>query len=334
MNNKLPVSAKKHIKNYKERKNQISFIDGFSATLDKESSEDYSIPAKISEEKSTYIEKTQEAVHEALEKEGEGNKTLLLDSIDSWIGNLDELQEFVEATKSRLEEHGATAYYLLPNLGFEEDEVETFKELKDTFDYLIHLKGIERTGIVLKYIDVRKPEIETKIPFDITLQGLATYIPKILVTGPDNAGKSTTVKNMSDTSVSVDRLGTTVALDHGEIEREGIKTYLFGTPGQERFDWALGFLGRSIYGCFLVVDSRDPDYERAEEILEKLEDKEIPTIVLANFQNKEGALSPEEIEEEMGISAIGVDALHGENLDYALDSIFEEILSKHSWYYT
>ncbi|MDY6788883.1 MAG: GTPase [Candidatus Nanohaloarchaea archaeon] len=337
VNNKIPEYAKDHIKDYKDRNESISFIDGFSSTLGKSPEEiegDYFVEAKITDEKEEYVESTRKAVEDALEDLDSEKNTLVFDSLDSWIGEMEELQKFVKNTRKRLRDTGTTAYYLLPNLGFEEEDEDTFQRLRDTFDYLIHLKGLERTGIVLKYIDIRKPEIETKIPFDITVQGLATYIPKILVTGPENAGKSTTVQNMSDKAVSVDRLGTTVALDHGEIEREGIKTYLFGTPGQERFDWAIDFLGRSIYGCFILLDSRDPDYERAKVMLDELQEKEIPTIVLANFQNKEGAISPEEIEEEMGIKTIGVDAMHGENLELALDTMFDEIISRHFWYYT
>ncbi|MFB6198362.1 MAG: hypothetical protein ABEI52_08875, partial [Halobacteriaceae archaeon] len=103
---------------------------------------------------------------------------------------------------------------------------------------------------------------------------------------------------------------------------------------QKRFDWALNFLGKSIFGTFLIVDSRNPDYERAQEMKRELQAKGIPTIVLANFQNKEDALPPETIEQEMGIETVGCDALNGDGLDEALDKLFEKILSEHSWYYT
>jgi small GTP-binding protein len=333
INNKLPKYAKDYIKDYDVHEDKIAFVDGFSATIDKESTEAFQVSLKITESKQKYIEESQETVKDAIRsKEGYGS-TFILDSIDSWVGHWDALESFLTGIKPTLEDTNTVGYYLLPNLGFEEED-GNFERLKEMFDYVIHLKGLERSGITLKYIDIRKPDMETKVPFEITTSGLVMYVPKILVTGPYNAGKSTTVKTMSETSVSVDRLGTTVALDHGKVERRGIKADIFGTPGQKRFDWALNFLGRSIFGCFLIVDSRNPDYERAHEMHEELKAKGIPTIVLANFQNKEGSLPPESIEEEMGLATVGVDALHGGGLDESLDKLFDKILSEHSWYYT
>jgi small GTP-binding protein len=333
INNKLPRYAKEYISNYESKQDSIAFIDGFSATIGKETEEAFQIPMEITENKDEYIKGSIDTVKEALKsKEGYGS-TFVLDSIDSWVGHWDALEGFLTGVKPTLEETNTVGYYLLPNLGFEEND-GNFERLNEMFDYVIHLKGLERSGMTLKYVDIRKPEVETKIPFDITASGLVMYVPKILVTGPFNAGKSTTVENMSETSVSVDRLGTTVALDHGKVMRKGLKADIFGTPGQKRFDWALNFLGQSIFGCFIVVDARNPDYERAKEMHRELKAKGIPTIVLANFQNKDGVLPPEEIEEEMEIETVGVDALHGEGLDEALDTLFDKILGEHSWYYT
>lgn len=329
INNKLPRYAHDYIKDDEN----VSFIDGFSATINKDSEEDYQIDMKISENTGDYIEASVETVKQALEdNEGYGS-SFVLDSIDSWVGHWDALESFVDDVKGTLEDTNTIGYYLLPNLGFEEDNAN-YDQLEEMFDYVFHLKGLERSGLTLKFVHVRKPAIETKVPFDITASGLVMYVPKILVTGPYNSGKSTAVETFSETSVSVDRLGTTVALDHGKVERHGLKADIFGTPGQKRFDWALNFLGESIFGTFLMIDSRNPDYERAREMHHELEAKGIPSLVLANFQNKEDALPPETIEEELGIEAVGVDALHGDDMNAALDRLFEKILSEHSWYYT
>ncbi|MCJ7429374.1 MAG: 50S ribosome-binding GTPase [Candidatus Nanohaloarchaeota archaeon QJJ-5] len=329
INNKLPRYARDYIKT----DDNVSFIDGFSATINKETEEDYQIDMKISESTSDYIEASVATVKQALEdNEGYGS-TFVLDSIDSWVGHWDAMESFIDEISGTLEDTNTVGYYLLPNLGFEEDDAN-FEKLTEMFDYVLHLKGLERSGITLKFIHVRKPDIETKVPFDITASGLVMYVPKILVTGPYNSGKSTAVETLSETSVSVDRLGTTVALDHGKVERHGLKADIFGTPGQKRFDWALNFLGESIFGCFVMVDSRNPDYERAREMHRELEAKGIPSLVLANFQNKDDALPPETIEEELGIETRGVDALNGDNMDESLDRLFEKILSEHSWYYT
>ena len=334
INNKLPAYARDHINQYVDRKDKIAFIDGFSSTIEKEPESEYSIERKLTENKEEYIQESLDVVKTAIEDMEGWGSSFILDSIDSWIGHWDDLAEFLKGIKGTLEDTNTVGYYLLPNLGFGEEEGGNLDRLNDMFDYVIHLKGIERSGITLKYVHMRKPELDEKIPFDITPRGLVTYIPKILVTGPYNAGKSTTVNTLSEESVSVDRLGTTVSLDHGKIERNGIKADIFGTPGQERFDWAMDFLGDSIFGCFLVVDSRDPEYERVREMYRNLRDKDVPTLVLANFQNMDDALPPETIEDELDIETIGVDALHGDNMDEALDRLFDKILSQHSWYYT
>ena len=334
INNKLPAYARDHINQYVDRKDKIAFIDGFSSTIEKEPESEYSIERKLTENKEEYIQESLDVVKTAIEDMEGWGSSFILDSIDSWIGHWDDLAEFLKGIKGTLEDTNTVGYYLLPNLGFGEEEGGNLDRLNDMFDYVIHLKGIERSGITLKYVHMRKPELDEKIPFDITPRGLVTYIPKILVTGPYNAGKSTTVNTLSEESVSVDRLGTTVSLDHGKIERNGIKADIFGTPGQERFDWAMDFLGDSIFGCFLVVDSRDPEYERVREMYRNLQDKDVPTLVLANFQNMDDALPPETIEDELDIETIGVDALHGDNMDEALDRLFDKILSQHSWYYT
>lgn len=330
VNNRLPKYVKEYVK---ADEDQVAFIDGFSSTLEKESEERFSIEHNVKDDRGDYINESADVAVEALEAMDSYGSTFVVDSLDSWVGHWDELENFLNTVKPIAKETNTVSYYLLPNLGFEEDD-ENFDQLVDMFDYVVQLKGLERSGLVLKYIDIRKPDVKTKVPFDITPSGLVMYVPKILVTGPFNAGKSTTVQNMSENAVSVDRLGTTVALDHGKVEQNGLKADIFGTPGQERFDWALDFLGESMFGCFIIVDARNPDYERAKDMRRRLKAKGIPTLVLANFQNKDGAVPAETIEEELELQTIGVDALHGDGLDEALDALFEKILSEHSWYYS
>lgn len=330
INNKMPQYVKERIDEDDEEK--VAFIDGFSSTLNKDSGEKYSISTDLKDEREEYIRESKRTAKSAIrDMEGYGS-TFILDSLDAFTGKWDELESFVDELKPVAEETNTVNYYLLPNLGFKE-EGEDYERLKEIFDYVIHLKGLERSGVILKYIDIVKPATETKVPFDVAPRGLVMYVPKILVTGPYDAGKSTTVEGMSDESVSVDRLGTTVALDHGEVDRKGIKAELFGTPGQKRFDWALNFLGQSMFGCFIVADSRDPNYERIRQLKKDLKAEDLPFIVLANFQNKDGAISPEEIEEELEIETIGVNAKGGDNLEKSLERLLEKILDEHSWYY-
>ncbi|MFB6180292.1 MAG: GTP-binding protein [Candidatus Nanohalobium sp.] len=333
VNNRMPQYIRERV-DFDGAEGETAIIDGFSSTLEKESDERFQIETDLKADRSDYLEEAKETTKEALRELEDWGTTYIMDSLDTFAGQWDEVEQFVEEVKPVADETLATNYFFLPNLGFEEEDDQDLQKLEEIFDYIIHLKGLERSGIVLKYIDVRKPDIETKVPFDITPEGLVMYVPKILVTGPYDAGKSTTVQSMSEEAVSVDRLGTTVSLDHGQVERNGLKAELFGTPGQKRFDWALDFLGRSIFGCFIVVDARDPNYDRARKLKQDLKAEDLPFIVLANFQNKEGAKDPKEIEEELGITTVGIDAKHGEGLDEALEVLMQEILSQHSWYYT
>lgn len=332
VNNRMPQYIKERI-DEDGAEGETAIIDGFSSTLDKESNERFKIDTDLKADRSEYLKESKEITKEALEELEDWGTTYVMDSLDTFAGQWDEVEDFVDEVGPVADDTLAVNYYFLPNLGFEEEGDQDIERLKDIFDYVIHLKGLERSGIVLKYIDIRKPDIETKVPFDITPEGLVMYVPKLLVTGPYDAGKSTTVQSMSEQAVSVDRLGTTVSLDHGQVERNGLKAELFGTPGQKRFDWALDFLGRSIFGCFIVVDSRDPNYDRVRKLKEDLKAEELPFIILANFQNKDDAKDPEEIEEELGITTVGIDAKHDEGLDNALQTLMEEILSRHSWYY-
>ncbi len=158
--------------------------------------------------------------------------------------------------------------------------------------------------------------------------GVRAYIPKILVTGPYNAGKSTFVHAVSMRAISVDRLGTTVALDHGHVEYRGFSIDLFGTPGQERFDPILRMLGREALGVILVVDSTKPEtFPRAKQMLESVSHFGLPYVVAANKQDLPNALKPEEIRKKMflpeDVPVIPVSAVKGEGVYEVIDALLE-----------
>ncbi len=131
------------------------------------------------------------------------------------------------------------------------------------------------------------------------------YIPKILVTGPYNAGKSSFVKSISKKSVSVERMAlekfpTTIAMDIGHVDHNGFVADIFGTPGQERFDLMLDVLAKESVGAFILVDSSAPQtFARAKDMINKTQAEAIPKIIVANKQDLPGALAPEQIRETM-----------------------------------
>lgn len=103
---------------------------------------------------------------------------------------------------------------------------------------------------------------------------------KIVVTGPFSAGKTTLIRTISEITVlstETDitdatrsrKAETTVAMDFGRITIDrDLVLYLFGTPGQERFDFMWEILGEGMLGYILLIDaSREDSLEQAVGIL-------------------------------------------------------------------
>ncbi len=94
---------------------------------------------------------------------------------------------------------------------------------------------------------------------------------KIIFTGPVGAGKTTAITTLSDVPpVKTDELAsdmaknrkasTTVALDYGMmILPGGEKIHLYGTPGQERFDFMWDILTTGGIGLVLLLDNTRAD---------------------------------------------------------------------------
>ena len=90
---------------------------------------------------------------------------------------------------------------------------------------------------------------------------------KIIFTGPVGVGKTTAIAALSDdppvqtdasaSDMTAVRKGyTTVAMDYGVIRLdENTKVHLYGTPGQERFDFMWGILSKGSMGLSLLLDN-------------------------------------------------------------------------------
>jgi uncharacterized protein len=103
---------------------------------------------------------------------------------------------------------------------------------------------------------------------------------KVVVTGPFAAGKTTLIRTISEITVlstereitdetRVRKAETTVAMDFGRITIDSdLVLYLFGTPGQDRFDFMWEILGEGMLGFVLLVDPTRPDsFDEARSIL-------------------------------------------------------------------
>jgi uncharacterized protein len=94
---------------------------------------------------------------------------------------------------------------------------------------------------------------------------------KIIFTGPVGAGKTTAIHSISDvppvkTDASASdmtksrKAGTTVAMDYGIMNLDdGEKIHLYGTPGQERFDFMWDILVNGGIGLVLLLDNTRAD---------------------------------------------------------------------------
>ena len=126
---------------------------------------------------------------------------------------------------------------------------------------------------------------------------------KIVVTGPFNSGKTEFIRSVSEIDVvSTERRisaeaervkeSTTVAMDFGRITvDEDLVLYLFGTPGQRRFDFMWEILSEGMLGFIVMVDSTRPEtFREARSILETFRAyAPTPYVVAANKQDKPDA---------------------------------------------
>ncbi|MEM5794038.1 MAG: GTP-binding protein [Candidatus Aenigmatarchaeota archaeon] len=317
---KAPAAILKNMYEHGWESKDIVFVDCISFTLKQESDAKYVLKALVTRPEEAW-EKTLELFEKAL-GETPGLKTAIFDCLEVFMGvGAKKVAEGIKKLKDVFEETKTTCFFLFTDWGYSKEEIE---EVCNVMDSVIKLDTIEKKLLWMNYFQYND---SPKILFQITQTGVNIYVPKILVTGPFGAGKSSTIHSLSEKAVSIDKLGTTIALDHGYIEKKGLVCDIFGTPGQERFDWILKILARDVWGVILVVDSTKPEtFERAKEMLDKVRGYEIPFVVFANKQDLPEALSIEEIKKALGFEdVIGTCAVKKEGLEEGLRLLFDKI---------
>lgn len=136
-----------------------------------------------------------------------------------------------------------------------------------------------------------------------------TQTVKMVITGPFNAGKTQFVRAISEIDVvsternistQAERVKetTTVAMDFGRITvDDDLVLYLFGTPGQRRFDFMWEILSEGMLGFVVVVDSTRPEtFREAKSILETFRAyAPTPYVVAANKQDMADAWAVDDL---------------------------------------
>jgi signal recognition particle receptor subunit beta len=131
---------------------------------------------------------------------------------------------------------------------------------------------------------------------------------KIVITGPFNSGKTQFIKTISDIEVvstekhitTEDRgikAETTVAMDYGRAVVDSDTLYLYGTPGQTRFEFMWEILSREMSGFVVLVDSTDPpSFPDAAELISLFAGYvSVPYLVVANKADLDGSAKLAEV---------------------------------------
>lgn len=308
-------------------KENLTFVDAYNSLIGLPSEEKYTVTDPDN------IENFSEIITTLLQETPPS--TIVFGSL-STIMDLCGEKETLEAVKSwnilaMLYDH--VIVYNFTAWPYSEETLELIKN--ELFNAVISIGGIAERVIFGQYFGIFKSdwteENRKSMLFRVLRPGgIKLFIPKILVTGPFNAGKSTFVHSLSNKAISVDRLGTTIALDHGHVEYKGFSADIFGTPGQERFDPIIKLISGESMGVFLIVDSTNSkDFVRAKQMLEITKSYGLPFIIVANKQDLPDALKPDEIRKQfnlpMNVPVVPVAAIDKTGVYEAFEILVDKI---------
>ncbi|MCP5150748.1 MAG: protein kinase [Ectothiorhodospiraceae bacterium] len=144
--------------------------------------------------------------------------------------------------------------------------------LLESVDWMMALEMSNRPRSAAELLDRLRATERSAQPTTASLRRQATQNHKLVFAGPVGAGKTTAIASLSDVPpVATDsrasdmararKDATTVAMDYGVMSLGPTeRVHLYGTPGQERFDFMWEILRKGALGLVLLIDNsrRDP----------------------------------------------------------------------------
>ncbi|MGZ8218420.1 GTP-binding protein [Methylomagnum sp.] len=128
------------------------------------------------------------------------------------------------------------------------------------------MQGEQARQEVQRYLSARKQLHDLLKPYAYSRGNRI----KIVVAGTVGSGKTTLISTLSDFSpvttetrpsdaVSHKKSSTTVAMDYGESRFTDMKLFLYGTPGQKRFEFMGEVLCNTAWALLIMIDNTEPD---------------------------------------------------------------------------
>lgn len=157
---------------------------------------------------------------------------------------------------------------------------------------------------------------------------------KLVVAGPVGAGKTTFIQLLSEIDVveteeiateAIGKKTTTVAMDFGSMTIEGQPIHLFGTPGQERFNFMWDVLCEGAHGLlFLVAGNKPEDFSHARRILEFITSQvPIPFLVGVTRLDLDRVWSPGDVADYLEIPSHLATAFNATDYDHCTEILYE-----------
>jgi uncharacterized protein len=165
---------------------------------------------------------------------------------------------------------------------------------------------------------------------------------KLIVSGPVGAGKTTFIQSLSEIPVvetdefaseDIGKTRTTVAMDFGMLQLDGVKIQLWGTPGQNRYKFMWDILSEGALGLVLLLAGDQPqDFVTARAMLEYITSRHpVPFLVGVTRQDLPEVWTPADVADFFGLPpehVLGINATRSTSSVLTLIALLEQILGE------